>query len=254
MPDTHDHSRRASITATHIMHEETQAWACTCATCTATAISDTVSLCRHCIVALYLLVLLLHALFLAVLLFVQVACVPGWVEQLSSSQLVAVGWLEINAPEEDMPDEAAVLRASLALLAAFPCKPTNLTFKGWSVTTETVMGELAVLAGMDVLSELYRFIFRLHSTHAIPPAPYPIASLPGYIQSIASVQEWCIDARYLHSREVRAFLDSAPTDRTNESALTIVVQGKSEEWGARKHAEFLRSGEHPYVTIVGEPL
>ncbi len=50
----------------------------------------------------------------------QVACVPGWVEQLSTIRLNGVGFLQINASEE-RTDEAAVLRGSLALLRALPC-------------------------------------------------------------------------------------------------------------------------------------
>ncbi len=138
----------------------------------------------------------------------------------------------------------------------------NVVFNGWSSTQETVIDELIALADMASLpslpsqtwlSRLYRFIFNLRSPPEPPPAPYPIARLPGLIQSIPSVKEWVIDASMLHASELRVFLDSAPTDRTNESARTIRVQGRNEEWGAQVHAEFLRSGEHPYVTIVGQP-
>ncbi len=58
---------------------------------------------------------------------------------------------------------------------------------------------------------------------------------------------WRITPDGLRTKELKAFIKSAPTDRTVTTPLKIKVIGKGEEWATTLNTHLLKKGTCPYV-------
>ncbi len=163
-------------------------------------------------------------------------------EQLSRVRIHSISSTGVN-PDMDAPetDRPSLLRESLTLLRAVPCKHGRLCINNYKATTEIVRE----LSGLPTTCE--SLILRLRG--GAPPADWPMSRALVLIPRSYSVV--MTEASALWPAELEAFVFGAPTDRTAEQPLEVQVWGKDKAWGEEMMRRMQLSDTYPHVTVVG---
>ncbi len=177
-------------------------------------------------------------------------------ERLRRVRLKKVTTLTIKAPQ-DTPthDERKLLRASLRLLHALPCKPEKLVFQGWHATA-AIISEFQALLSIPCLKldEPAECTLSLHmfSNASVPPPPstWPIARLAQFLPS-KSFSKWVVDGSTLHAHELEALILSAPASAPH-ARFCVELAGVSDRRIGCISSRLVRLGTYEHITVVAK--